>query len=196
MKKNFFSAIGVVETVTELIDSSVMMPILRVSFFNKETETWSFGTRVVITEDADIRMLQHVQEGDIVLFQGILSYIDDVGEVIYATSALVLSKNKKQLPIKYRRVAALGVSGVEMCTAIALGTVVSIPKDGEMFVLVSRDFPIRGIYAEHETLKIHTDTTGVDVGDEIFFSGGVKHGELFGEIKITNKYNNDGKESL
>ncbi len=151
--------------------------------------------RIVLHEIVAERKGRGLVAGDIVLFNGKLSYYADLGYTLYADNFVILSKTKKEIPQDKREIACMAYSDIPSNICV-VGRINNIAGDVAI-VKVKRSSPVRGEIKDYDILPIKVQTpSNYKKLDRVFFNGRLEKGELIGElINLTPKEKTQAKEN-
>lgn len=185
MNYSFCTAVGVVESFNIEIQTDIKIPVAEVSIYSKENREWNAPVCVAIVDDSDKKKAQSLNEGDIIFFTGRPTCMEG-NMMIFATSFIILKKNKIEMPLPLCKVSALEYMRLDNVSAIS-GKVCSVSeKDSSMSIIVKGDMTgDRGCFFEHEIVRvIPTNDEKVEEGDDIVCIGKIKNNGIEGTVAI------------
>lgn len=140
---------------------------------------------VLFSDNETARKCKGLKEGDIMLIYGILGYDLDYGYFLHATSFVMLSKNKQNIPEKFRRPICFEFTDIPN-TIILAGRINNV-MDDTINLTVDRENFIRGDIWKSDVIPIPYEDKKIDFQemDNLIFIGNIDDGKLKGQISKT-----------
>lgn len=178
MHKSFFIGTGIVTESSLEVVTNVKMPLMKIILYSPEDNSWNSEVNVVITLDKDIKKSQAIGFGDIVLFTGIFSSLDGLGDIIYAINFLILEKNKDDQSIEYCKLSALDYLQIDNF-ALVEGKVLAV-NDESIKVMAERSISVKGELKKHDIVAIYPleNISSISVGDDIICNGSIANNRI------------------
>lgn len=140
---------------------------------------------VLFSDNETARKCKGLKEGDIMLIYGILGYDLYYGYVLHATSFVMLSKNKQNIPEKFRRPICFEFTDIPNIVILA-GNVNNVMDDTINLMIDRKNF-IRGDIWKSDVIPIPYEDKKIDFQemDNLIFIGNIDDGKLKGQISKT-----------
>lgn len=163
------------------VNLDMVKPLIKIYPISKQKIDFT-PIPVLFSDNENARKCKELKEGDIMLIYGILGYDLEYGYFIHATFFVMLSKNKQNVPEKFRRPICFEFTDIPN-TIILAGSINNI-MDDTINLTVDRENFIRGDIWKSDVLPIPYKDKKIDFQemDNLIFVGNIDSGKLKGRI--------------